>query len=371
MDAIKTLEVIRQGEIGGGESHVLDLIAGFNKEEIEPVVLAFTDGHMISTLRKQGIKCYVIQTQQAFDLKVQKQIKRIIENENIQLIHAHGSRAASNMLWNAIRMKIPMIYTEHGWSFHQDQNPVTFRLRAWSEKLICHFCNRVICVSENNLQSGKETFGLTKGEVIKNGVNLKRFNADNLDESFRKEIGIDKDNFVIGFIGRVTLQKSPFDFIDSIEMAYQRDKAIRGLLIGEGDLKKEATAYIQERKLENIIYTSDFRTDVPNILKAIDVFCLPSLWEGLSIALLEAMSMKKAIVVTPTDGTREVIEDKVNGLIVDFKQPEKLAEAYLTYKNNKDLKQTCENNALKLVKEKFNSQRVSDAVLQIYKEVLA
>jgi glycosyltransferase involved in cell wall biosynthesis len=81
--------------------------------------------------------------------------------------------------------------------------------------------------------------------------------------------------------------------------------------------------------------------------------------------------MKKAIVVTPTDGTREVIEDKVNGLIVDFKQPEKLAEAYLTYKNNKDLKQTCENNALKLVKEKFNSQRVSNAVLQIYKEVLA
>ena len=190
MEAIKTLEVIRQGEIGGGESHVLDLIAGFNKEEIEPVVLAFTDGHMISTLRKQGIKCYVIQTQQAFDLKVQKQIKRIIENENIQLIHAHGSRAASNMLWNAIRMKIPMIYTVHGWSFHQDQNPVTFRLRAWSEKLICHFCNRVICVSENNLQSGKKTFGLTKGEVIKNGVNLKRFNADNLDESFRKEIGI-------------------------------------------------------------------------------------------------------------------------------------------------------------------------------------
>lgn len=371
MKTIKVLEVIRQGEIGGGESHVLDLIAGLNKEEIEPVALAFTDGHMISTLRKQGIKCYVVQTQKAFDPKVQHQIREIIDIENIKLIHAHGSRAASNMLWNAIRTKIPMVYTVHGWSFHQDQNSFIFRLRAWSEKLICHFCQKIICVSESNLLSGKETFGLSKGDVIENGVNLKRFDADNQDQSIREKLGIKKDDFIVGFIGRITLQKSPFDFVDSIEAAHKKDKNIKGLLVGEGDLKKEVITYIQKKKLDDIIYTCDFRTDVPRILQAMDIFCLPSLWEGLSIALLEAMAMRKAIVVTPTDGTRELIENGKNGLIIEFNQPEKLAEAYLIYKNNKELKQTCENNARELVKEKFDSQRVSDAVSQIYKELLA
>ena len=178
---IKVLEVIRQGKIGGGESHLFDLFLGLDRTQVEPIALSFTDGYMIEQLRERNFTCYVIETSKHFDVSIIKKVISIVKSEKIDLIHAHGSRAALNMLLISLICKIPMIYTVHGWSFHQDQNPVTFRLRAWSEKLICHFCNRVICVSENNLQSGKKTFGLTKGEVIKNGVNLKKFNADTKD----------------------------------------------------------------------------------------------------------------------------------------------------------------------------------------------
>lgn len=371
MKPIKILEVIRQGEIGGGESHVIDLIAGFNRKEIEPVAMAFTDGHMMETLRNMGVKCHVVHTKRAFDMKVRKEIEKIIKDEQIDMIHAHGSRAASNMLWLSRKMKLPMIYTVHGWSFHQDQNPVVYRLRALSEKLICHYSKEVICVSDNNLQTGKEVFGLKKGTVIENGVNLKRFDYQHTENSIRKEFGIGEDEFVIGFIGRVTLQKSPIDFVKSIAHANRKDQNIKGLLVGEGDMKKEVADYIEKHHLEHCIYLSDFRTDVPRVLKAMDVFCLPSLWEGLSIALLEAMAMKKPIVVTPTDGTRELIEERKNGLIVDFNQPEKLADAYLLYKNNEELKQTCSENALKLIQDNYDSQRVSDAVSDIYKKLKA
>ena len=93
----KVLEVIRQGQIGGGESHLLDLVYYVDKTKIEPICLSFSHGEMISRLNKMGIKCYVINTGRPFDIKVQKQIIKIIIEEDIQIVHAHGSRAASNV----------------------------------------------------------------------------------------------------------------------------------------------------------------------------------------------------------------------------------------------------------------------------------
>lgn len=371
MKPIKVLEVIRQGEIGGGESHVLDLISGFDRKLVEPIAMAFTDGHMIATLKEQGIKCYVVNTRKAFDLKVQRQIARITQEEKIQIIHAHGSRAASNMLWTARKLHLPLVYTVHGWSFHQDQNRLIYRLRAWSEKLICSQSRQVICVSESNRQSGIESFGLGKNcRVIENGINLAKFKANAQMKNIRNELGIPNDQFIVGFIGRITLQKSPIDFIKAVATAHAVDSSIKGLLIGEGEMKKEVTEYIRQERWEDCFYLSDFRNDIPDVLQAIDIFCLPSLWEGLSIALLEAMAMKKALVVTPTDGTREIIKDHQNGLIVPYNQPHKLSEAFLEYKRDTKLKETCGENAFLLIKERFDSQRVSSEVTGIYKNIL-
>ena len=106
---IKVLEVIRQGQIGGGESHLLDLIYFLNKEKIIPVCLSFTDGEMINRLTQMGVICYVLETQRPFDTRIQNKIIQIIKNEEIQLIHAHGSRAASNILFPSWKLKLPLI----------------------------------------------------------------------------------------------------------------------------------------------------------------------------------------------------------------------------------------------------------------------
>ena len=116
MSKIKVLEVIRQGQIGGGESHLLDLITFLDKERFEPVCLSFTSGEMISRLQTMGICCHVIETQKPFDRNIQWQIVQLIRDEQIQLVHAHGSRAASNMLWSVRKLHVPFIYTVHGWS---------------------------------------------------------------------------------------------------------------------------------------------------------------------------------------------------------------------------------------------------------------
>ena len=369
MNKIKVLEVIRQGQIGGGESHLIDLISGFGPE-ISPVVLSFTSGQMIDILRDKEITCFVIETSHAFDFSVLQKIKEILKKEEIQIIHAHGSRASSNMVLLSRLMKIPMIYTVHGWSFHQDQSKVVKSLRIASEKIICSLSRKVICVSESNRITGQKAFGLHNAIVIENGINLQKFNPNNTFKDIRKEFGIQPEDFIIGFIGRITIQKDPLTLIKSIESANSKQNKIKGLIVGDGDLKESVLKYINDHHLNSVIFTSGFKTEIPDILKAIDVFCLPSLWEGLSIALLEAMAMKRAVLVTPTDGTSEVVQDGINGTITEFNNPFMLEEKILKYFYNPEQLHTHGENAAQFVKKRFDSKNVSLGVAELYQKIL-
>jgi glycosyltransferase involved in cell wall biosynthesis len=366
MAKIKVLEVIRQGQIGGGESHLLDLIHFIDKEKVEPVCLSFTDGEMIKRLTQMGIVCHVINTQKPFDFKVQGQIIKLIQDEQIQLVHAHGSRAASNILYPVRKLHIPLVYTVHGWSFHDDQSYIVQRLRGWSERIICSSASQVICVSESNKETGSKVFGLKDAIVIENGVNLDKFNPDGSFKNLRPEFGFSESDFVVGFIARCTKQKNPLGYLAALEKAHAANPSVKGLFVGEGEMDKEVDAYIRLHQMKGYLYRSPFRTDVPDLLHCIDVYCLPSLWEGLSIALLEAMAMRKAIIATPTDGTKEVLQHEENGLLIPFDDNSALADSILRLYNETSLMKKCSNSARQFVSERFNAKRVADSVMSIY-----
>lgn len=370
MGIMKVLEVIRQGQIGGGESHLLDLIYYLDREEVEPVCLSFTDGEMISCLKQMGISCYVIETQRPFDIGVQRKIIELIQKEKIQLVHAHGSRAASNVIYAVWKFHLPFVYTVHGWSFHDDQALWVKKLRSWSEKIICNYANQVICVSQSNKDTGSKVFGLKDAIVIENGVNLERFNPDSQYKNLRREFGFSESDFVVGFIARCTKQKNPLVYLAAMEKVHLANQNVKGLFIGEGDLDIEVDAFIEQHQMHNYIFRSSFRTDVPDLLNSIDVYCLPSLWEGLSIALLEAMAMRKAIIATPTDGTKEIIDHQRNGLIVPFNDISALSNAIDVLFRDIGLREKCALQARKYVSERFNAKRVAESVLAIYLELL-
>lgn len=174
----------------------------------------------------------------------------------------------------------------------------------------------------------------------------------------------------MGFIGRMTVQKDPISFIDSIRIANRQNKNIKGLLVGEGDMDNEIAEYISCNKLEDIALRSKFRLDIPNVLASIQIYSLCSLWEGLSIGMLEAMAMEKAIVSTPTDGSRTVIDNCNNGFLVPFQSPEKMADTFVMLYNDRKLMETAGKNAGKLVAKRFNSLTVADKVYDIYRKAV-
>ena len=368
---IKVLECIRQGQVGGGESHVVDLVTTLNKDLYEPIVLSFTDGQMVRTLKEAGIKTYVIHTERGFDFGVWKQVVELMKNEKIDLLHAHGTRAFSNTFWAANKLNIPIVYTVHGWSFHQDQKPVIRHIREYIEKLLISNANTTITVSYSNQKDGVDRFNMPRSTVIYYGINLDRFNPNKEFFDIRKEWGVPEEKTLVGFLVRMTIQKDPLTMVKAIKKVMDETPDVLFLMIGEGELKDSTLELANELGVMPNIIFKDFRQDVPEILNAIDIYCLPSLWEGLPIGLIESMAMKKAIVASPVDGTKEAIVDNENGILVPEGDSTAIANAILRLHKDKKLREKFGENAYEFAKKQFDVHRMAWEVEKIYNKILS
>jgi glycosyltransferase involved in cell wall biosynthesis len=362
---VKILQAIRQGKIGGGETHVLDLVNNLDPALFESVILSFTDGPMVDKLRASGFKTYVIHTEKPFNFKIWGQVKELIVSEKIDIIHAHGTRANSNTFSSAKALKIPLIYTVHGWSFHPDQSPLVKLVRTWSERLLVKVANITLCVSHSNLADGKARFPMPNARVILNGINRTKFDPDQSYDDLRSELKILPDEIVVGYIARVTIQKDPLTFIKAISKVPD-DLKIKFLFVGDGDLKAEVLSLTKKLELDHKIIFLNFREDVPAILNCIDIYCLPSLWEGLPIGVLEAMAMRKAVIATAIDGTKEIIIDRNNGVLIPVQSPESLAEAIKLLSVNEELRKNLGSAAEKTIVKHFNVEHMTRNIEKVY-----
>jgi glycosyltransferase involved in cell wall biosynthesis len=366
---IRVLECIRQGQIGGGESHLLSLVENIDKNIFEPIVLSFTDGPMIQRLRDLSISTYIIHSENPFDISKWRRVKKLMINEKINLVHAHGTRANSNILWAAKRLKIPVIYTIHGWSFHDDQNYLVKKIRIFSEKVLTGKSTVNIAVSESNKQTGDKYIKGFNSVVINNGIDQIKFNPQGNFTDVRKELNISGNTILLLFIARFTAHKQPLTLIKSFALALNKLPGMKLLMVGDGDEKEVALKLTKELGLENNIIFQQFRLDVPDVLSAVDIFILPSLWEGLPIGLLEAMSMGKAVIATNVDGTSEIIKNHHNGLLIGLTNLKKdLSEAIITLAKDAALREKFKTNAIETVRNRFNAGIMTKQVEQIYSQ---
>ncbi len=367
---IRVLQTIHQGKVGGGERHVLDLVSCMDKSRFEPIVLSFTDGPMITALRQMQVPAYIIPTERSFDVRVWRKVRQFLIDHRIDVVHVHGSRANTNVLWMARSLGIPTIYTVHGWSFHNDLSFFTRRARMAAEQFITRRTMVNITVSEANRQTGLKAFGRFRSIVIRNGVNLGRFNPDSISgHRLRRSFGFTEDDIVIGFIVRMTLQKDPLGMIRAFALAAGQETRLKLLMVGEGELKHAAIALANDLGLEGAVIFDDFREDIPEVLKAIDIYCLPSLWEGFPIGVLEAMAMGRAIIATDVDGTREAIDDEVSGLLIPPKDTVALSAAILKLAHNNSLRARLQEAALRKVRSEYSITTMTEKVEAVYTQL--
>jgi glycosyltransferase involved in cell wall biosynthesis len=282
---------------------------------------------MVRTLEEMRIPVTVIHSEKAFDFRIWGAVSKFVREQQIDLVHVHGTRANTNMLPVSGRLRLPVIYTVHGWSFHHGLPFYVHKARTIVERWITRRTALNITVSESNRQTGLAAFGSFRAVVVRNGIDLQRFHPDRASAHLRQHYGFSDDNVVVGFIARMTDQKDPLGLITAFAAAYARQPQLRLLMVGDGPMKAAAINLVQSLGISHAVVMDQFRSDVPELLRAIDVYCLPSLWEGYPIGVLEAMAMGKAVIATDVDGTPEAFDNEISGLLVPPANPQALTHA--------------------------------------------
>jgi glycosyltransferase involved in cell wall biosynthesis len=245
------------------------------------------------------------------------------------------------------------------------------RLSIKVENILTSLVDRNVCVSHMNKTTGIKHLTNFEAEVIQNGVDTKSFNPDRLDyNSIRKELGVENEAILVGYFARITKQKDPMTLLLAFKRIASINRNIKLLIVGDGDLKEEVLGGIKNLGLQNLVFFEGFRQDVPDLLHAIDIYCLPSLWEGLSIGLLEAMAMQKAIIATNVDGTMEVIKNMENGILIKPEDPRQLAQAIVELADDPQLRQRLAHGALTTVQKNFSVERMVDKVKGLYQNLV-
>ena len=367
---IRVLHAMRQGQIGGGESHVYDLVCNLDKTVFDPIVLSFTDGPIMDKLRQKKIPVYVVDTLQPFHFTTFNNVQAIMRAEEIDILHAHGTRALSNTLFTARTMGLPVIYTVYGWAFHRDQGFTSKKLRELSERMLMANVDVTIHVSSEAVYKGLQLIGKDNSLMINYGINLSEFNAYRPMKDLRGELGLNPTKITIGFINRFKKQKDPFTFIKAVANLKDRCDNLQFLMMGEGELLSEAKAFAITCGVKELILFYPMRDDRTEVLNTIDIYTSTDLSAGLKPEMMEAMAMHKAIAATNVDGTKEMIKHNFNGLLFETEDHDALSACWLRLANDIALREELGERAYKTIKKNYN---LSETVLyneSIYKNFL-
>lgn len=203
-----------------------------------------------------------------------------------------------------------------------------------------------------------------KIKVIYNGIDPAIYKSENTID-LRNEFGFVKADFVIGFVGRLSVQKGVKYALEAFKYIYEKYPTVRLLICGDGELSADVETFISENKLDSKIHLAGFRNDIPNIMKTIDVLLTPSLWEGFGIVLIEAMASGKPCVATNTSSIHEIVEDGVSGFLVPPKDSQTIAETLIKIISDTQLVHKMGQAGIETVKKKFTI----DKMIEEYKKL--
>ena len=267
---------------------------------------------------------------------------------------------------------------------HQAGFPVSeFSSRAYRlvfgrlESIAINAATKSICVSHAVMEQSK-TLGIGRPDklvTICNGIDIEPWEiaARNVDRlAFCEEIDVAPEALLIAATGRLADQKGLPYLLRALPQIREQlgERPVVVVLAGEGPARDQLEAIIEELSLHDSVRMLGFRRDVPRIVAACDIFCSPSLWEGLSISIMEAMAAQKPIVTTDILPNAELIDDGETGLLVPARQVDSLAAAIVRMASDSALADRCVKAAHEKVCREYTIKRMFDETWDLYNELL-
>jgi len=324
MRKINILYVITKLELGGAQKQLLDCIRQLDQEKFKVFLFTAQEGLLLNDAA--AIDGLTI-VRSAFlerpihplnDLRALSEIGSFIKKNYIDIVHTHSSKAGIIGRWAGRRAGVKIIlHTVHGWSFNAFQQALQRKIFICMERISARFSSKIIVVSEHDKNEGLANRVGNAGHyrLIRYGIDLEEFSHPD-PAPIKKELGILDNDPVVVMIGCLKPQKAPADFIKVALLVRKDLPQAKFVLVGDGALRPHIERLIKKHRLQDAVILAGWRRDIPQVLAAADVVVLTSLWEGLPIAVLEAMASGKPVVATDTGGLKEVLIDGRTGFLV-------------------------------------------------------
>lgn len=306
------------------------------------------------------------------NIKVYKQLKKIINENDYYLIHCHtptagvlGRLAAKN----ARKRGTKVMYTAHGFHFYKGAPLINWLIYYPIEKFMSKYTDCLITITNEDYELAKKKFKKVKQIEHVNGVG---FNTERLDipvteqekQNIKQEFNIKENDIVLSYIAELNKNKNQILLINTVEELKKTNQNIKLLLIGNGPLKDYYQKIIENKNLQDNIKLLGRRADIGALLSLTNIYVASSIREGLPVNVMEAMYMKLPIVATDNRGHRELVKNGENGYIIK-------SFNYMEFSNK--IKEIIEKNTYTLgsnsrkMAEKYSITNIMETMKKIYR----
>ncbi|WP_457565845.1 glycosyltransferase [Caldithrix abyssi] len=350
---IKVAHLINYLSPAGKEVGIVKLLNGLNPDVFAPVLIVMGKVFDTMGLDVDKTKLLEIVKGEGNDFSLIFKLKEIFKEEGLDIVHTHSWGTLVEGITAARLARVPIvIHGEHG-SYHKD-----FK-RKWVQKIMFSWSDQVLSVSALLADDLSRTLGVKREKIlpILNGVDTEKFKPQpEKREFYRKKLNVNADSIIIGTIGRPMKVKNHQLMIKALARLKKKNRSVKFIIIGDTprySLREELEKLARElRVLEDVLFLG-YRDDIPGYLNAFDIFVLPSLSEGCSNVIQEAMATGLPIVASRVGGNPELIEHEREGLLFTSNSLEELVTAIQYLIENPQRAKQLGQNALKKARRQF------------------
>ena len=362
---IKICHVVDVLNIGGLEKTVVQIVLNLREGYEHEVWCLKNKGVLASDIEGRGIKVREFNFRGGLNLFSLLRLVRAFKAENIDIVHSHGIFPADWGILAATLAGVPvrLVHCQNLYSGISRKEVVKFRFLSRS-------MTRVIAVSEAVRKYLIEFIGIDPRKIVVVYNSADAFmSASFKKEEIRRDLGLAKEDFVVGNISRLEEHKGQRFLLEAVAECRAKNINCKCMIAGDGPEKEKLRSRAQELNLNDAALFLGWRRDVQNLLSAMDVFIQPSLIvEGLPLALAEAASAGLPLIATDIGGNPEIVRDGINGFIIPPKDAVSLAQKIQFLMESPLESARMGENSKKIWEEKFSLSKMIEKIGMIYSD---
>jgi glycosyltransferase involved in cell wall biosynthesis len=323
--------------MSGVQKVTLDELSHLDRETYESVVICKCEGEFTENLRRIGVRVHLVSELErdirpASDVRAFIKLYAAFKAEKPAIVHTHSSKTGVLGRLAAWCAGVPLIvHTVHGFAFPGEPRRFVRAIFKFLEQVSGKVTDRMIVLNDADAAIARNLLAVpdTRQVMLPNGVDTDAYApapAPTRHALRQSILGVTEDSrVIIGMIGRLWLQKNPQCFVRAAIQVLNKRSNVGFYLIGDGEFREELEATIRESGHSDAIRILGWRRDVPDVLKALDLMVLPSRWEGMPLAILEAMSSAVPVVASDIPGNSHLVRDRVDGRLFPTDDADSLA----------------------------------------------